>query len=314
MQLKFLITGCHGDLAFSIASIIRKNFAKAIIIGTDIEKNGIGNLVFDNIHVVPRVNSSQYFKSILKITKLIDLIIPSTEKEIIFFSKNRNKIKNKILINNEKIINLFSNKFKTQKYLKNHFNDLSLKYSMKLSEYYRFKKIAPPFFLKKISGSGNQNYQIIKNKFDIKNLKFYKKNEWVIEELLSPNSAEYTCVIVRLKNIKKILIFKRKLHKFGHTMFAEPYQNLKIEKKLMNIAEKLNLNGSINVQFKIQNNQIKIFDINPRLSSTVKMRDLIGFKDCLWWINEKLNINNKSIGKIKRYKSLIKFFQEKIIY
>jgi hypothetical protein len=26
MQLKFLITGCHGDLAFSIAQIIKKNF------------------------------------------------------------------------------------------------------------------------------------------------------------------------------------------------------------------------------------------------------------------------------------------------
>ena len=69
----------------------------------------------------------------------------------------------------------------------------------------------------------------------------------------------------------------------------------------------------INIQFKIQNNQIKIFDINPRLSSTIKMRDLLGFKDCLWWINEKLKIPNKKLIKIKKNKTIVKYFQEKII-
>ena len=97
-------------------------------------------------------------------------------------------------------------------------------------------------------------------------------------------------------------------------MLVESYKNIEIEKKLMNIANKLNLNGAINIQFKIQNGQIKIFDINARLSSTVKMRDLIGFQDCLWWIKEKLNIKDNSPVKIKKYKFLVKFFQEQIIY
>ena len=83
MQLKFLITGCHGDLAFSIAQIIKKNFKKAKILGTDIETNGIGNVIFDEIYKVPRVNSSRYFDEILKISKSVNVIIPSTEKEIL---------------------------------------------------------------------------------------------------------------------------------------------------------------------------------------------------------------------------------------
>ena len=113
---------------------------------------------------------------------------------------------------------------------------------------------------------------------------------------------------------QKILIFRRKLHKLGHTMIAETYKNSEIENKLMNIANKLNLNGSINIQFKIQDGQIKIFDINARLSSTVKMRDLIGFQDCLWWIKEKLNIKDNSPVEIKKFKFLVKFFKEQIIY
>ena len=145
MQLKFLITGCHGDLAYSIASIIKKNFNKAVILGTDIEKNGIGNVIFDNIYSVPKFNSSKYLKIILKISKSVDLIIPTTEGEILFFSKNKKKFNNKILINKEAIVNLFSNKFKTQKYLQKNFNDLSLKFSIKLSNYYNSKKLTLPF-------------------------------------------------------------------------------------------------------------------------------------------------------------------------
>ena len=312
MQLKILITGCHGDLAFSIAQIIKKNFKSSTLIGTDMEKNGMGNLIFDQIYKVPPTSNKNYLKIISQLSKSVNLLIPSSEKEIVFFSKNEKKFKNKILINDKKIINLFSNKLKTQKFLKKNFKNFSLNFSSQLSEI-KINKMSLPFFLKKKSGSGNQNYRVIKNKSDLKDLKLYKQKEWVIEEFLNKNSDEYTCAIIRIKDLKKIIIFNRKLHKLGHTMFADQFEDKAIEKELLAIADKINLNGVINIQFKIQNNQIKIFDINPRISSTVKMRDLLGFKDCLWWVKEKLKIPNKEQIKIKKNKSIVKFFQEKII-
>lgn len=312
MQLIILITGCHGDLAFSIAQIIKKNFKSSTLIGTDMEKNGMGNLIFDKIYKVPPTSNKNYLKIISKLSKSVNLLIPSSEKEIVFFSKNEKKFKSKILINDKKIIDLFSNKLKTQKFLKKNFKNFSLNFSSQLSEI-KISKMSLPFFLKKKSGSGNQNYRVIKNKSDLKDLKLYKQKEWVIEEFLNKNSDEYTCAIIRIKDLKKIIIFNRKLHKLGHTMFADQFEDKAIETDLLAIADKINLNGVINIQFKIQNNQIKIFDINPRISSTVKMRDLLGFKDCLWWIKEKLKISNKEKIKIKKNKSIVKFFQEKII-
>lgn len=312
MQLKILITGCHGDLAFSIAQIIKKNFKNSTLIGTDMEENGMGNLIFDQIYKVPPASNKDYLKIISQLSKSVNLLIPSSEKEMVFFSKNEKKFKSKILINDKKIIDLFSNKLKTQKFLKKNFKNFSLNLSSQLSEIKK-SKISLPFFLKKKSGSGNQNYRVIKNKSDLKELKLYNQKEWVIEEFLNKNSDEYTCAIIRIKDMKKIIIFKRKLHKLGHTMFADQFEDKAIEKGLLTIVDKINLNGVINIQFKIQNNQIKIFDINPRISSTVRMRDLLGFKDCLWWIKEKLKIPNKEQIKIKKNKSIVKFFQEKII-
>ena len=74
----------------------------------------------------------------------------------------------------------------------------------------------------------------------------------------------------------------------------------KINNILKALVKKLNFEGSINVQFKIFKNKIKIFEINPRLSSTVYMRDLIGFKDCYWWINDTLKIKYKKVFELNK--------------
>ena len=82
---------------------------------------------------------------------------------------------------------------------------------------------------------------------------------------------------------------------------------------LFNLAEKINLEGSINVQLKINKKRYAIFEINPRLSSTVMMRHKMGFKDCVWWINYNLRKKiPKFKFKIKKIK-MIKFFSEKFI-
>ena len=71
----------------------------------------------------------------------------------------------------------------------------------------------------------------------------------------------------------------------------------------------MKLEGSINIQLKILKKRIGIFEINPRLSSTVLMRDMLGFKDCIWWIEYFLNKKTPSNVKIK-YKKILKKYTE----
>ena len=57
------------------------------------------------------------------------------------------------------------------------------------------------------------------------------------------------------------------------------------------IAEYYQLNGSINIQSRKQNNEFYIFEINPRISSTVFIRNHFNFQDLLWWICNLLDIS-----------------------
>ena len=310
MIYKFLITGAHGDLGLSVAKILRKNFKNSKIFGTDIIDHGPGDFVFNKIYKVPKTSNKFYKKSIIKIIKNINVTIPCTDSEISFFSKNLLNKKNLILINKHNIINLFKEKIATNIFLEKNFPNFSLKFCYKLDKSILKKKILFPIFLKKNIGSGNKNYNKINNLKELKKIKL--KSDYIIQEYLHDKYDEFTSAVIRINSIKKVLIFKRKIHVLGHTYYAETIKNKTLENKIMSIANKINLNGCINIQFKKIGNRIIIFDINPRLSSTVLFRDMVGFKDCVWWIKSLLKINktfkNIKIKKAKLYKSFSESF------
>jgi carbamoyl-phosphate synthase large subunit len=303
--MKILITGAHGDIACSVAKIIKSEFNKFEISGTDTEDNGPGDHLFKKIYKTPGTYNEHYLKSIKKIYKKFDLIIPCTEPEINYITKKKLYKIFPILINKPEIILKFNSKIKTLEFLKTHFKILSSSF------FYKKKDIKFPFFLKKNIGYGNKGYSLIKNHSQLKKKINYKN--WIGQEYLGGKDNEFTCSIIKLKNFEKILILNRKLHKAGYTYFATVVKNKKLEKNLINFARKINLHGCINIQLKIIKNQFKVFDINTRLSSTVMMRNIIGFKDCVWWIKDFLKIKFSSKFNIKKNISVFKDFSERII-
>ena len=78
------------------------------------------------------------------------------------------------------------------------------------------------------------------------------------------------------------------------------------------MAEKLDLNGSINVQLRLRDNVPLVFEINPRFSSTVLFRHLFGYKDVLWAIEDKLHIPLSSYHPPANGGKFYKGFQEYI--
>jgi carbamoyl-phosphate synthase large subunit len=303
--MKILITGAHGDISCSVGKIIKSTFKKFEIFGTDIENNGPGDYLFKKIFKTPSIFSKDYLKIIKKIYKKFDLIIPCTEPDINYITKKKlNKIF-PILINKPEIILKFNSKIKTLKFLKSHFKILSTNF------FYEKKNIQYPFFLKKNIGYGNKGYSLIENSGQLKK-KINSKN-WVGQEYLTGIDNEYTCSIIKLKNFEKVLILNRKLHKTGYTYFASVEENKKLENILIDFVRKIKLHGCINIQLKIIKNQFKVFDINTRLSSTVMMRNIIGFKDCVWWIKDFFKIKFSKRIYIKKNISIFKDFSERII-
>tara|TARA_E500000331_G_C17211502_1_gene693900 strand:- start:72 stop:998 length:927 start_codon:yes stop_codon:yes gene_type:complete len=304
--MKILISGAHGDIGISICRILKKKYSYSTIDGTDINLKGPGDYFFNKIIKVNKTVNNKFLKQIRFIYSKYDLIIPTTEVEMSFIAKNK-KIFEKfpLLINSKKILDIFLDKYKTFEFLKK--NKLNApNFCIPLE---KIKKFNRQFFLKKKLGHGNRNYKLIKSKKDFSKLKNLKKNEWIAQEFLGSNFNEYTCAIIKIGNFKDTIILNRRLNG-GYTYFSEVIKNKNIDSILFKIAEKINLNGCLNVQLKISKKRIVIFEINPRISSTVMMRHKMGFKDCLLWINYFLNKKTpKKRAKIRKTK-MIKIFDE----
>ncbi|MEY3501426.1 MAG: hypothetical protein RL308_3099, partial [Bacteroidota bacterium] len=148
--------------------------------------------------------------------------------------------------------------------------------------------------------------------WDNETFSLIKKNnpDFIVQEFLDGDREEYTCGLFRSKSgVVRTIILKRELMG-GFTGYAEIVKNTDIENLLTKISDKLNLIGSINVQLRLTQKGPVVFEINPRFSSTVRFRHLLGFKDVEWSIEDKLELKISDYIDDSEGKKIYKGFNE----
>ena len=119
MTINILITSSGNKNGIRLIKSIIKNskFRNLNIFGTDIKKTK-----HENIFLINKVNNKNYLKKIIKIIKdnKINLIIPGSDEEAIFFSRFKNKIEKfncKVCTTDFKYLKKFTNKKSTYQVL-----------------------------------------------------------------------------------------------------------------------------------------------------------------------------------------------------
>ena len=301
IKKRVLISGIGGDIAQGISRIIRENFPSWKIFGSDITTKHSGKLFVDKFLKLPKTSFKKKYISRLNYfikNHKIDLFIPTSEKEILFFDSNKKKIKiKKYITSSSNLIKIGVDKYKTNLFLKSINLPHPWTYvSRNYKKIPKFPCIAKPRF-----GKGSKNIMSCHN---FEEAKFFSNhiNELIFQQNLFPKSKEITCAVYRFKNKKiKVIQLMRKL-KESYTCWAQVIKNSKIEKLCIKIAKKIGFYGSANFQLILTKKGPMIFEINPRFSSTVLMRNYLGFTDLLWSIEEKFGLkltkNKIPIGKI----------------
>ena len=132
----------------------------------------------------------------------------------------------------------------------------------------------PPIFVKPISGRGSRGIKKINNEEQLRAyyvLEDYRPNEILIQPFLT--GLEYTVgVLTNNKNKLLAISSKRIIAKKGITQIAVSENNPLIDEVASNIVEKFNPCGPLNIQLILdQENKVRIFEINPRFSTTTIM-------------------------------------------
>lgn len=305
LKYNILVTGCGGDIGQSIGKILISNSLVKNVIGCDVHPKHPGEFIFNECFVVDKCTSPEYFNQLRQIIKKRDIkiLIPCSEPELRMY--NMKKVEGEfpnvtLIVPNKKAMDIGFDKLETFRFFRSHL--------LPFPETVLLKDISKPNFpciIKCRYGAGGKSLMIANNLYDLE----YAVNndkDYIYQEYLQPADCEHTCGLFRSqKGDIRNIIFRRILHG-DYTSYGEVVRDDQISLMLENIANLLKLEGSINVQLINTKQGPRVFEINPRFSSTVLFRHLLGFKDLQWAIRDKLGQN---IGPYESPKAGTKFYK-----
>lgn len=299
-KMNILITGVGGDIGHGIIKCLKEMESEPTLIGCDIDKYAAGKGFVDAFYIAPRASQEQDFVDFISLIldkHNIDYIIPSTEYEIKVFNKYRKYFDEKevkLLINNDMIITTFLDKHKTYRFFKE--NNLPFPKTYLLSEFKN--QLSFPVILKLRESAGSKGVFMVN---DEKELEYFKDkyNDAIIQEVIGDIDDEYTIGVFSDGQSINHIAFRRYLGLGSLSKYVELADDPKIKELAEDIAKLTNLKGSINIQVRKIEDEYVVFEINPRISSTVYFRNYFGFQDVKWWID---TMEGKNIEYVKKYK------------
>ena len=285
--MNILITHAGGSGAVGIIKSLKKINFNGVIVAVDSDDLSSGSCLADVKYTIPKSNSDGFKDKIFNIIKdeNINLVLPSGDSDLIFFSKNKEYLKKmgvNVFMSDEESINICLNKWKFYKKCKDRF---PLPKTFKGSN----------FFKKPIIGSGSRGCELIT----------FNSNE-IISEYLP--GQEYTIDVLCDMDSNPLVVVPRKRLKVkaGVSSQGEIIENKFIEKSCFDICKFLKLKGPICLQMKEDSDGIpKFIEINPRWGGSSYFTTLAGvnFIELILKLisGNKININKPKKIKVIRY-------------
>lgn len=284
----FLLSSIGGVLAQNVARCIRDGFPSARIVGMDIHTQHAGTLFVDEFMLTESATSKTYLESLQKIVKesSADFFLPLNEAELYRLSKTPEEELKAVLGRTELVwsglncLNLFLDKRTTVEFLASIGVQTPKTYPLSNLQLDNF-----PLVVKPSKGSGSRGVFIVKNRREFDAAITLVQNP-MVQQYIPAAESEFTAGVFARKGYEaRVVVFRRILSSGGGTSWCESVFDAEIVDTCRRIAEKIELNGSINVQLRKFNGQPYIFEVNARFSSTVHIRSKLGFRDVLWSID-----------------------------
>ncbi len=269
-KVKNLLFTCAGGNAVQyLAKRLLGRFNVFLVDGSD--QSFIAGEIGAPFVRVPFGNDPAYVPEIKKLVSnwQIDFIVPGADEELVPLAEAYEEAELPPLVMPSLVF--------TQSVLhkKNLMKILADKNISKLLPFENIEEIKYPAVAKPIYGRGSREFHIIKNPTELDGyLKLYGKHfgEIVVEPYIAGD--EYTVsVIVNNKNKIIGIVPKKVILKRGITRVAVSEKNEVIDTVCRKVIAELDPRGPLNVQLKFFENQVYIFEINPRLSTTAVLTD-----------------------------------------
>lgn len=304
-ELNVLITssGKKIQLIKAMETALNKLDKKYSLICGDFDENCIAKFFCDYFWHMPKTNEENFEIIFSKLTeKKINIILPTRDGELEFWSSNYNRFK-------EKGINVIISPFKS---IKICLDKLAF-YKFGLSSKFNFVKTSKnisfidsdKFVVKEQFGSGSNSLGLNLSKQEaIKHSKELKNP--IFQPYIEGREISIDSWLDDCHKVKGLILRSRDLVINGESKITTTFNDSEIEKDAIKILESLHLRGPVVLQAIIKDGQLFFLECNTRFGggSTTSIR--AGLDSLYWSILETQgeNLNeykfNKSISKVQK--------------
>lgn len=282
-----LITAIGGDIAQGVATVLREIYPGCRVIGTEIHDRHAGEKFANTVCLAPRASEPHYLEWLagLVAREGVDLCIPMSEAEMLVLAEEdcREIAGARLVMANREAIRVGCDKLATAQFLA----AIGCPAPWTVDADNLDREVPLPCIFKSRRGAGSKVVFVCETAEDVR---FYRAKypAAILQELLLPADREVTCAIFRTRDGRVAVLQLLRTLVGGFTGWARVIHDAEVLRQCTAIAEALNLVGSVNAQLRLTAAGPRIFEINPRFSSTLLMRHLIGFQDVAWAIRDAL--------------------------
>ena len=301
---KVLVTGVGGrsvgaGILFALTSASRKYE----VIGTDADSFSFGIYKASEGYVIPKANSPDYCDVLNDIarTRHVEAIFPGTIPEVETLSENKDKIEAPLVMNlNAGLAETSKDKMLVYEHLKRLGIDTpETVLPDMVHELISAKGF--PIIIKPRTGTGaSRNVTLIANAKELKSVQdiYEKENiEYIFQEVIGSGEDEYTVGILndREGNLIDSIVIYRKLTGLSlkeqriindktysiSTGYSQGYivKNNIVSEYCEKAAMLLNNVGPLNLQVRLSDEKVYVFEVHPRFSGTTPIRASAGFNE-----------------------------------
>lgn len=285
---KILVSGASGVLGYGILRSLRKNNKNLTLIGTSIYEDSAAQGFCDIFEKAVPTHSSDYIEWLLSTIQRhqIDLIIPGIEADLYKWCDFLPEIQQtgvSALMNNPQLVHYSKDKRLFYEQLQRHGVKTAIPTSFETDFDTLKAKFGLPIILKPRSGFGSKGIVRVENRETFMAHQAQIGTVLMAQPFVGTDDEEYSTSAFGdgKGSFFAHMTLRRKLAVGGFTEKAEVIELEPIKEAITELCLHFKPLGPTNFQFRIHHGELKLLEINPRISSATSIRTAFGYNESL---------------------------------
>lgn len=315
-----LVSGASGIVGYGILRSLRMSGLPVKLVGTTIYDDSIAQAFCDKFEKAPKTTDASYLDWLqdVIVRNKVHILFPGIEDDVHTWQEHRGVIEKagvRLVLNRGDLIELCKDKWVFHEELKKS----ELPYRIESGLFGDFSSLSGrfglPFILKPKRGFGGRGIVVVENE------EMFLRNEQQLgktlmaQQMVGRDEEEFTTSAFGDGNGNSFchLTLRRKLSKEGFTEKAEVVELGQIDQAISDLCRYFKPEGPTNFQFRLHKGELKLLEINPRVSSATSIRAHFGFNEAALAVEYFLN-GHKPKVQVTRRGYAVRYVEDYIYY